>query len=40
VVKSGNGDGFFTKLCQPRNIPLVEVEKTADVQIPLQKAFK
>ena len=40
VVKSGNGDRFFTKLCQPKNIPLVEVEKTADVQIPLQKAFK
>ena len=40
VVKSGNGDRFFTKLCQPKNIPLVEIEKTADVQIPLQKAFK
>jgi len=40
VVKSGNGDRFFTKLCQPKNIPLIEVEKTADVQIPLQKAFK
>jgi hypothetical protein len=40
VVKSGNGDRFFTKLCQAKNIPLVEVEKTADVQVPLQKAFK
>jgi hypothetical protein len=40
VVKSGNGDGFFTTLCQPRNIPLVEVEKTVDTQVALQKAFK
>ena len=40
VVKAGNTDGFFTKLCQAKNIPLVEVEKTADVQVPLQKAFK
>lgn len=40
VVKSGNADGFFTKLCQSKNIPLVEVEKTADAQAPLQKAFK
>lgn len=40
VVKSGNSDGFFTKLCQSKNIPLIEVEKTADAQVPLQKAFK
>ena len=40
VVKSGNSDGFFSKLCQPKNIPLIEVEKTADAQVPLQKAFK
>ena len=40
VVKSGNSDGFFTKLCQSKNIPLIEVEKTADAQGPLQKAFK
>ncbi len=40
VVKSGNGDGFFTKICQARGIPLVEVEKTADAQTPLQQAFK
>jgi hypothetical protein len=40
VVRSGNSDGFFTKLCQPKNIPLIEVEKTADAQVPLQKAFK
>jgi Domain of unknown function (DUF6305) len=40
VVKSGNSDGFFTKLCQSKNIPLIEVEKTVDAQAPLQKAFK
>lgn len=40
VVKSGNGDGFFTKICQSKGIPLIEVEKTADAQLPLQKAFK
>jgi hypothetical protein len=40
VVKSGNSDGFFTKLCQSKNIPLIEVEKTVDAQVPLQKAFK
>lgn len=40
VVKSGNSDGFFTKICQEKNIPLVEVEKTVDALGPLQKAFK
>lgn len=40
VVKSGNGDGFFTRLCQQHDIPLVEVEKPADAQAPLQKAFR
>jgi hypothetical protein len=40
VVKSGNSDGFFTRLCQPKNIPLIEVEKIADAQVPLQQAFK
>lgn len=40
VVKSGNNDGFFTKICQEKNIPLVEVEKTVDALEPLQKAFK
>jgi hypothetical protein len=40
VVKSGNADGFFTKICQAEGIPLIEVEKTADVQTPLQQAFK
>jgi len=40
VVKSGNADGFFTKICQAKGIPLVEVEKTADAQTPLRQAFK
>jgi hypothetical protein len=40
VVKSGNMDGIFTRICQEKNIPLVEVEKTVDVLAPLQKAFK
>ena len=40
VVKSGNSDGFFTRLCQQRSIPLIEVEKPADAQTPLQKAFR
>jgi len=40
VVKSGNADGFFTKICQAARIPLIEVEKTAEAQAPLQKAFE
>jgi hypothetical protein len=40
IVKSGNGDGFFTGLCRPHNIPLIEVEKTVEAQTPLQKAFR
>ena len=39
LVKAGNSDGFFTRLCQPKNIPLIEVEKTAEAQVPLHKAF-
>jgi Domain of unknown function (DUF6305) len=40
VVKSGNADGFFTKICQAKGVPLVEVEKTVDAKTPLQQAFK
>lgn len=40
VVKSGNKDGLFTKLCQAGGIPLVEVEKTLDAVEPLKKLFK
>jgi hypothetical protein len=39
VVKSGNMDGLFTKICTEKNIPLVEVEKTVDAQEPLQQIF-
>jgi hypothetical protein len=39
IVKSGDSDGFFSRICQQNNIPLIDVEKAADAQIPLQKAF-
>jgi hypothetical protein len=40
VVKSGNKDGLFTKICQDKAIPLIEVEKTLDAVEPLKKLFK
>jgi hypothetical protein len=40
IVKSGNFDGFFSNICDEENIPLVEVEKTVDVLIPLKNAFQ
>lgn len=40
VVKSGNSDGFFTKICREKNIPVIEVEKTVDALEPLRQAFK
>jgi len=40
VVKSGNQDGLFTKICRAKNIPLVEVEKTIDATEQIKKAFK
>ncbi len=40
LVKSGNGDGFFTKLCREKNISLIEVERTVDAITPLQNLFK
>jgi hypothetical protein len=40
VVKSGNKDGLFTKLCQAGGIPLIEVEKTLDAVEPLKKLFQ
>jgi hypothetical protein len=39
AVKSGNADGFFTKICRAHGIPLVEVDKTADAQAALLQAF-
>jgi len=40
VVKSGNKDGIFTKICKEKKIPLIEVEKILDVVVPLKAAFK
>jgi hypothetical protein len=40
IVKSGNFDGFFSKLCEENNIPLVEVEKTVDALASLKEAFQ
>lgn len=39
VVKSGNKDGLFSKICEENNILIVEVERTAAVLEPLKKAF-
>ncbi|MFQ6109433.1 MAG: DUF6305 family protein [Candidatus Aminicenantales bacterium] len=39
VVKSGNKDGLFTRICQKNRITLVEVEKTIDALQPLKKLF-
>lgn len=40
IVKSGNHDGLFSKICEKNNIPLVEVEKTVDALTPLKDAFQ
>lgn len=40
IVRSGNQDGFFSKICGEKNIPLVEVDKTVDVVNPLKAAFQ
>jgi len=40
VAKSGNKDGFLTRICEEHDIALVEVEKTADVLTPLKESFK
>jgi hypothetical protein len=40
VVKSGNKDGLFTRLCKDHNVPLREIEKTLDLVEPLKQAFK
>ena len=39
VVKSGNKDGLFTKICADKNIPILEVERTSEVQEPLKTIF-
>ena len=40
VVKSGNKDGLFTRLCRDHGIVLQEVEKTLDALAPLKAAVK
>jgi hypothetical protein len=40
VVRSGNHDGLFTRICRDKNIPLVEVDKTIEAAEPIKKAFK
>lgn len=40
VLKSGNHDGLFTRICEENDIPLVEVEKTVEGVEPLKNVFK
>lgn len=40
VVKSGNKDGLFTRICGEQNIPLLELEKTLDAIEPLKVLFQ
>jgi hypothetical protein len=40
VVKSGNKDGLFTRICGEENIPLLELERTLDAVDPLKTLFQ
>ena len=40
VVKSGNQDGLFLRICQENNIPLIEVERAVDALQPFQEMFQ
>jgi len=40
VIKSGNRDGLFSKICKENNISLVEVEKAAQAIEPFREAFE
>jgi hypothetical protein len=40
IVKSGNQDGLFSRICGRHDIPLVEVEKTVNAVDPFKKAFR
>lgn len=40
ILKSGNHDGLFTRLARENNVPLFEVEKTADGADVLKAAFQ
>jgi hypothetical protein len=39
VVKSGDKDGLFTRICKEKGIALTEVDKTLDAVEPLKAAF-
>jgi hypothetical protein len=39
VVKSGNKDGLFTKICTENDTPLHEATRTGEVQNPLKALF-
>ncbi len=39
VVKSGDKDGLFDRICKENGIPLTEVAKTLDAVEPLKNAF-
>jgi hypothetical protein len=39
VVKSGNKDGLFTRICADNDIPILEVDRTVDVQKPMKDIF-
>jgi len=39
VVKSGNKDGLFTRICTQKNVSLLEVDRAADVQKTLKNIF-
>jgi hypothetical protein len=40
IVKSGNQDGLFTRICDRHDIPLIEVEKTVNAMEAFKKAFR
>lgn len=40
ILKSGNADGLFTKICKDKAIPLIEIDKSLDAVEPLKKIFK
>jgi hypothetical protein len=40
ILKSGNQDGLFTRICGEKNIPLHELDRTADGTEVLKAAFQ
>jgi hypothetical protein len=40
VVKSGNKDGFFTRICEEETVPLLELERTVDAIESLKSLFR